>query len=209
MICSGPVNRLVARVVVVGVALTVAAAALVACDRGGDSGADSPTATVPTTPPDPYAVPAVIDEAYLNRVLAALDQAFGDVVRMVVSTKTLSPEAIQRLQALYVGDALNLQFQLFQADILNGLTGYKAAPGNVKTKATKLITVRPECVFAQVSRDYAEVSVKPDPRLGTQWVAIVPRNNHPGEYNETPWLYIYDGFSKTFSRPADPCEKSF
>ena len=76
------------------------------CGAGKDPVADVPTATVPTVPPDPYAVPAVIDEAYVNRVLAALDQAVGDVVRMVIRTKVLSPEAIERLQAIYVGDAL-------------------------------------------------------------------------------------------------------
>ncbi|MEA2843187.1 MAG: hypothetical protein QOJ69_858, partial [Actinomycetota bacterium] len=119
-------GRLVARVVGVGVALAVAVAGLVGCGGGGSSGADGPTATVPTVPPDPFAVPPVIDEAYVNRVLAALDQAVGDVVRIVVSTKTLTPEAIDRLQALYVGDALQLQFQIFQADLFNDLAGYKA-----------------------------------------------------------------------------------
>ena len=115
MICIGPMGRLVARVVVWGVAAAVVAVGVAGCG-GDDSGAaDGPTASVPTVPPDPYAVPAVIDEAYVNRVLAALDQAVGDVVRMVVSTKSYPPDAIERLQALYVGDCLQLSSTCFKA----------------------------------------------------------------------------------------------
>jgi hypothetical protein len=202
-------GRLVARVVGVGVALAMAVAGLAGCGRGGSSGGDGPTATVPTVPPDPYAVPAVIDEAYVNRVLAALDQAVGDVVRIVVSTKTLTPEAIDRLQALYVGDALQLQFQIFQADLFNDLAGYKATPGDIHTAVAKLNTVQPSCIFAEVSRDYFDVSVHPDPRLTRQWVALVP-HNPPGvssSRNPTPWVFAYDGFQKDFSQPEDPCTR--
>ena len=74
MICIAAVGRVVARVGVVCAAVAVVAAGLVGCGGGKDRVAGVPTATVPTVPPDPYSVPAVIDEAYVNRVLAALDQ---------------------------------------------------------------------------------------------------------------------------------------
>ncbi len=89
--------------------MAVALLVLAAC--GGDKEPLGPTATVPqpTTTTDPYAVPAVIDEAYVNRVLAGLDQAVGDIVRLVVSTRDIPPEVIDRLKAMYVGDALQLK----------------------------------------------------------------------------------------------------
>jgi hypothetical protein len=51
-----------------------------ACSQSGDE--RGPTATVPsapitTQPADPYAVPDVIDAAYVNRVLAGLDAVMG------------------------------------------------------------------------------------------------------------------------------------
>ena len=75
MICIGPMGRLVRGwwLWVLPQAV-IAVGALTGCGGDGSGTADGPTATVPTTPPDPYAVPAVIDEAYVNRVLAALDQ---------------------------------------------------------------------------------------------------------------------------------------
>ena len=83
----------------VGVLLLVGLVVLGACG-GGDDDALGPTATLPqaTTTTDPYAVPAVIDEAYVNRVLAGLDQAVGEVTRLVVSLSRfrLRPSIVSR-----------------------------------------------------------------------------------------------------------------
>lgn len=208
MICIAAVGgRLAAGLLVVG----LAAACLAGCGSG-DSAADGPTATLGTAPPvtDPYALPEVIDAAYVNRVLAALDQAVGDVVRIVVSTRTLSPEAIERLQAWYLGDALQLKFGNFQRDIFNDFTMYRQNPGNKKTVVTSLITARPNCIFAEVSRDFSAVGANPDPNLSRQWTALVPanRNKDVGYYNPTPWMLTYDGFREDLSQPPDPCAAS-
>jgi hypothetical protein len=183
---------------------------LAGCGGAGSSGGDGPTATVPTVPPDPFAVPPVIDEAYVNRVLAALDQADGDVLRMVVSTKTIPPEVIERLKALYVGEELlQLQVDVLQSDLFNRLDGYKPVPGNKRTNVTRLITARPSCIFAEVSRDFSEVAVSPDPRLAKQWIGLVPMDSTLDRraYNRTTWIYIYEGFPNDGSEPEDPCAK--
>ncbi|MFN2504089.1 MAG: hypothetical protein ABR540_07650, partial [Acidimicrobiales bacterium] len=74
------------RVLPARILVAVAVLSLVACSD--DPTVDPPSATVGTEAPsttsaDPYAVPAVIDEAYVNRVLAGLDAAVGEVVRLV------------------------------------------------------------------------------------------------------------------------------
>jgi hypothetical protein len=201
-------GRLVARVVGVGVALAMAVAGLVGCGGGGSSGADGPTATVPTVPPDPFAVPPVIDEAYVNRVLAGLDQADGDVVRLVVATKTIPLEAIDRLKTLYVEDAL-LQFQvdLLQDALFVNFSGLKIPPGDTKTTVAKLISVRPTCIFAEVLSDAGDVAIRPNPDLNRQWFGIVPLDPDKQrlEYNRTSWAFIYKGFQRNLSAPSDPC----
>jgi hypothetical protein len=71
------------------VVLTALALLLGACGGGDDDEALPPPPSIaePTTvPADPYAVPAVIDAAYVNRVLEGLDAAVGDVVRIVYRT---------------------------------------------------------------------------------------------------------------------------
>jgi hypothetical protein len=176
---------------------------------GGNEEPLGPTATVPqaTTTTNPYAVPAVIDETYVNRVLAGLDQAVGDVVRLVVSARTIPPEALQRLKAIYVGEYLQLVVDLFQDDIFHDFAGYREAPGNKATTVTRLLTIKVACIFAQVHKDFSAVSLDPDPRLSTQWIALVPidPSHDPNGYNPTGWAYSYDGFREDYSQPPDPC----
>jgi len=108
------------------VSAVAAAAVALAVGCKGPSEPLVPTATVPqaTTTTNPYAVPAVIDEAYVNRVLAGLDQALGDLVRLVVSTKSIPPEALDRLRALYVGVHRQFQLDLLSADLQMGFANY-------------------------------------------------------------------------------------
>jgi len=134
--------------------LAVALLAPACSDRGADKGSAhvNPTlATAPlrTTTTNPYAVPAVIDVAYVNRVLSGLDAANGDITRLVVRTRTIPREAYDGLKALYADpDFLQIQIDNFQNDLRKGLAGYKSEPGNATTIVSRLITSRPTCVFA-------------------------------------------------------------
>jgi hypothetical protein len=204
MICLSPVRRLV----VVGV--LVAALAVGACADNNEPVGPTATLAQPTTTTDPYAVPPVIDEAYVNRVLAGLDKAVGDVVRLVVSSRTISPAAIERLEAFYIGDALQLQVDLFQNDMFDRFAGYRESPGDQVTTVTKLIDASDSCIFAEVHKDLSAVSLNPNPRFAKQWVALVPAA--PGHdrsgVNKTRWVFLYDGFRQDFTAPASPCADS-
>jgi hypothetical protein len=192
------------------VGLLSVAAALAGCR--GSSEPLGPTATVPqaTTTTNPYAVPAVIDVTYVNRVLAGLDQALGDVLRMVVDAKKISDEAVDRLEALYVGDYLTLTIGSLQKSLLGDFKGYEVPPGNQVTTAVELITVGPQCIFARVDRDFSAVSTRKDAPVLTQWVALVPRDplRGPNHLNSTSWMFIYDGFPADHSQPENPCESA-
>lgn len=177
-----------------------------------DKGATGPTATVatepaPTTTTDPYAVPTVIDAAYVNRVLAGLDAQIGDVTRMVIQTKTIPPEAYDRIRAVYAdAEFLQLTIDNYQSDIRRNFAGYKPVPGNEVTTVTELITTRPTCVFARVKRDYSSVATTPS-SSEPLWVALKPLNTQqdPHKYNSTSWALTYDGFSPGRTPPSNPC----
>ncbi len=177
---------------------------------GGKDKALGPAATVPqaTTTTNPYAVPAVIDEAYVNRVLAGLDQAVGDITRLIVNDGRVSDEAADRLDALYIGNALALKLQGYQGDVLRQFAGYRNPPGNKVTTVTNLITSRPECIFAEVKRDVSAVSVQPNPDLAMLWVALVPpgASTKVSGHNPTGWVFRYEGFQEDLSAPPNPCD---
>jgi hypothetical protein len=193
---------------------TLATLLLAACVACSPSSAEKagPAATVatepaPTTTTDPYAIPAVIDAAYVNRVLAGLDAAVGDIVRLIIRTKTIPVEAYNRLRSLYADpDFLQIKIDGYQRDIREEFRSYKANPGNRTSTVSKVITARPTCVFVQISRDYTAVGLAPLPELQVQWVGL--RLSHPPAdptYNPTPWSYVYDGFPSDHSQPPDPC----
>jgi len=197
-------------VALTGLLLAASAAACDSSSGGARSSASNTVATepAPTTTTSPYAVPAVIDAAYVNRVLAGLDAAVGDVIRLVVTTRTIPPEAYDRLRALYSSaDHLQLAIDGFQLDMRRGFAGYKAPPGNKRTEVTEMIMGSPTCIFARVSRDYSAVSLTASAAVDVQWIGLRPldRTLDPNHYNSTQWSIIYEGFPRDRSQPPNPC----
>lgn len=173
-----------------------------------------PTATVGTAPAavtttNPSDVPVEIDVPYLNRILASLDAATGEVVRLVVATKALPREGYERLQALYATDELfDLSLGSLSREISRGVPGYRDPPGDASTVVVDLITGRPTCAFARVSRDYSAVSTVAPPSPAELWVAITPTDPARDQLRLNPvgWAYLYEGTSSSFGPPSeDPC----
>lgn len=189
------------------------AASAAACDSGAGAARSSVSNTVatepaPTTTTNPYAVPAVIDEAYVNRVLAGLDAAIGDVVRLVYSARTIPPDAVSRLRALYGNDqVLQLFLDGLQIDLRSGFRNYRPQIGNKSSVVTQLVSARPECIFAQVHRDYSAISTDTSAVVNPQWVALKPATTGTASFdlNPTNWILTYDGFTRTRAQPENPC----
>lgn len=183
------------------------------CRSGADPG---PTAgnTVPTEPPrttttaDPYAIPTVIDAAYVNRILAGLDAAMGDVARMVIETRTIPREALDRMRALYGNDDwLQRTIDAFQGDIRRNFSNYKANPGNKTSEVTQVLSATPSCIFVRVTRDFTAVSSSP-PYTSDLWVALRPVEpaRDPRRLNPTTWAFVLEGYREGRLQPTDPCQ---
>lgn len=186
------------------------AAALTGCSPSEPA---PPTATLGTAPPvtpttDPYAVPAVIDAAYVNRVLEVFDAAVGDVVRMVMREGQIPQEVLDRLKAMYLNEAhIQLRLDVLQFHLDDGFRGFKVDPGNQSSTVTELLSARSDCLFVKVSRDYAAVGSASGANVGTEWVGLRPAI--PGRdlyrYNPTPWGVVVDGVRDDRSQPENPC----
>lgn len=169
-------------------------------------------ATLPpaTTTTNPYAVPAVIDAAYVNRVLAGLDAIRGDVTRTIVSTKTIPRDAYDRMRAMYGTDEwLQLRIDSFQSDMRRAFAGYSPVPGNQVTTITQLISTSSTCIFARATRDYSAVGPGASATSDRNWVGLKPLDprRDPHGYNVTSWAFVYDGFPEDRTQPPDPCAK--
>ena len=167
-----------------------------ACSTGG-------SAAPPST-----ALPAGAEEAAtVDRILAGLDGVMGDLQRILVRERRITPEVTERLRAIYVGPELLNQIDAFRADIANGLVGLKNPPGNRVTTVSRLITVSPICIFVEVTRDYAPLTEGAAPRPASLYVVLVTKSegDDPRQLNPTPWAMLYDGVQVDGSQPEDVC----
>lgn len=185
---------------------------VVGCGGGDDDEALPPPPSIaePTTlAPDPYAVPPVIDAAYVNRVLEGIDGAVGEAVRVVHRTRQLPDEVFDRLSAIYLErDDINLQLASIQNDLRRQFAGYRPNPGNVRSVVDETVTASPSCVFVRVARDYSAVVTRPDQAPSIEWIGLKPRDatRDPNHYNPTPWMVAVEGVRSDGTPPPNPCD---
>lgn len=168
-----------------------------ACSSSGSN--ETADTTVPTAPPettttaagDPFAIPDVIDEAYVNRVLAALDQIDGDVLRSVVANGGINPEVPTMLRAIYNDPQYEEELDGLRRVLSRGLDNFKNPPGNRKSFVERLIEARRDCVFVEVKTDSSEVlkTVPPEPPNEVEIFTLRPTADgaDPTGLNPTPW----------------------
>ena len=196
----------------------LAAAALAACSGGDDDETADPTVptAVSTVPPttgqaDVATIPEVIDEPYLNRVLAALDEVDGQATRIIVARKDFVPEAGELLASIYRGEEFEEQAETW-LDILDrdpALAGIRPNPGNRKSTVDRLVSSSRACVWMAVKRDYADTAATPPPPR-TEYVALRPKeaSDDVRKRNPTAWVIVDDGFTEDGSEPGNQCAAS-
>ena len=173
---------------------------LSACSSGG------PTAGAPA-PPGVAPPEGAEEAARVDRVLAGLDGVMGDLQRVLVRERRITPEVTARLQSIYTGPELLNQIDAFRADVAAGLVGYRNPPGNRLTTVSRLITLSPICVFVEVTRDYGPIAEGPAPPPSSLYVVLVTKSeaDDPRQLNPTPWAMLYDGVQADGSEPEDVC----
>jgi hypothetical protein len=175
-----------------------------ACSSSKGSDRADPVVPVPTAPaettttaaPDPFAIPEVIDEAYVNRVLAELDEINGDAVREIVSRGAIPFESIERIRAIYNDPEYEQQSDGLRVLLEGEPTRLKAPPGNRKTTVIRLVRAGAKCIFAQVKVDFADVVVSPPPTVADEFQALILERTQlgadPKGLNRTSWSIRHD-----------------
>jgi hypothetical protein len=133
------------------------------------------TAAPATTTTDPLAVPAVIDAAYLDRVLAEIEHVVGDAGRMIQAAGAVTPEAEALLATVYSPEFLAIQVQGWEQVLADPteVAALRQPIGDRVTTVAELFTATPECVFARVDRDFsAFTSIATQP--GDRYTLLIP-----------------------------------
>jgi hypothetical protein len=200
-----------------GLAAIVMASLVVAGCRASEG--SPPEATVPTAPStssttapiDVSVIPPVIDEPYLNAVLAALDEVDGEATRLIYRQKKLTPEAVDLLNAIYSDDQTDRQANIWLQSLVEdpGLSGILSDPGVRRSQVDRLISASQVCVFVRVRRDYSKVAVDSTPGP-LEYLVLRPldRSNDPNNRNRTAWMITADGYRDDEAEPSDPCRRT-
>ncbi|MGH9077157.1 MAG: hypothetical protein ACRDY0_06860 [Acidimicrobiales bacterium] len=162
---------------------------------------------MPTTINADGPVPAVITVAYVNAVLAQLDQIYGDATRLLVSTRALSPVVAADLRATFNDPAFGAAVNTFIELASKPFHNFRPNFGNRQTTVLQLITDTNVCIFAQIETDYSNVDVTTVPDAGTEFLTLRPKQAgaDPIFLNKTPWAISNDVSYQTHTEEADQC----
>ncbi|HUR17431.1 MAG TPA: hypothetical protein VMZ51_00655 [Acidimicrobiales bacterium] len=197
-------------------AVTVLLLAGGSCKSGKSGGPDptvptkpAPATTTTTVPADPYAIPNVIDEAYVNRVLAALDQIDGDVLRRVVATGGIDPEVLKMLRAIYNDPQYEIELQSLRDLLGRGFGNFKSPPGNRRTLVDRLVTAGQGCILIEAETEFSQVLKNEPPDLPEEIELFTLRSIQQGAkergLNPTPWSIVN---AEVIKRGATPKQRA-
>lgn len=130
----------------------------------------------------------------------------GDIFRLYLRDRAISPRVSERIKALYgTGEKYDRTVSSLEDE-----KDYRPAqePGNRITTVTRMITAKPTCIYAQVVRDFRPVKGTVTGQVA--WVGLRPISAlaDQGQHNPTPWMYVVDGVMPDLSEPPNPCAGS-
>jgi hypothetical protein len=185
----------------------VVAALLAGCSNGTVSAKGTATLAQATTTTDPWAVPAVIDVAYLQRVMDRLDQSLGDALRELVAAKAVDTKVETIFQAIYGQPEFNRTNSDFAGIAQHDLDKYRSVPGNPLTTVGRILSSAGSCTFFTATRTLAPALVSAPPEADTHAFLALRRPNVPPDdlANPTGQVLVLDALTRSGATPKDPC----
>lgn len=172
-----------------------------------------------TLPPEPktttttgvsYDVPATIDQAYVQKVMQALDHVYGDAIRELKQTGQLDAKFQTLMLSIYTQHFYGLTTQAWAKEAAANLASVAATPGDPVTTVDRVIRADRECVFFAVTRNLQPLHSTPVEKTPPRYIALVPKPAGAAGLtaNPTPWAMSFDGFRTDGLEPTEPCAAS-
>jgi hypothetical protein len=161
-----------------------------------------------TTLPPTTLVPTKITVAYVDEVLAKLNHVYGDALRDLVMTRTVSSNIVSALKAIYESPLYRTEVQIFREGLKDdGLSNIRLHPGDRKMDVIALVSASRACVFAKVKIDESSVDKTQVPASHAVYEGLKakPSSQFRNTLNPTPWEFFFDLSTDAPERVADPC----
>ncbi len=185
------------------------------CSDGGEQ--PPPAATlaseVPTSStepaPDPAVIPddpAEIDEEYVQAVVDELFAVDAKATEIFVTTKTLDERAIDYLEAIYVGEELEQQVDVWFQALAHRADELRV--GTLQNTVKRILHVGSDCVFFEVERDYSATTTRESPPRRIIHLGLTPKRQDDDTQglNPTGWMVFTSSVAPDGSEPENPCE---
>ncbi|HEX2039300.1 MAG TPA: hypothetical protein VHF47_06165 [Acidimicrobiales bacterium] len=153
-------------------------------------------------------MPAVIDVAYVEKVMAALDHVYGDAIRILARERQITKEFLEHLVAIYTEREFEVAQRAWVEDVAKGLPGLVGAPENPRTGIRHALLLTEACILVAVDRDFSGSRSSP-PSTPQKFIGLTPKQpaRDPRNLNPTPWSISFDGFvaEPAGAVPEAPC----
>ncbi|HEV2071506.1 MAG TPA: hypothetical protein VGR26_17090 [Acidimicrobiales bacterium] len=158
--------------------------------------------------PDPAVIPddpAEIDEEYVQAVLDELFAVEAKAGEIFIATRTLDERAMEYLEAIYIGEELEQQKNVWFQDL--ALRADELRPGVRRTDVQRLLDVKADCVFLEAERDYSETTAGEAPPNRIVYLGLTPKleGDDPEGLNPTRWMLFASVLREDDSEPENPC----
>ncbi|MBI2709180.1 MAG: hypothetical protein HYX34_05740 [Actinobacteria bacterium] len=189
----------------------VLALATVACGTSdtSDSGArgEPTTTTSPasTSTTDPWAVPAKIDVAYVQRVVDELSRIAARAWERTRQQGKVDPQVERLLLAISSGAQGQMDIEELQGSVRQGFSDWVERPQPGSTRVRQVETISPRCIRAAGAMDFRK-AVR---NGGVRSVVIELRRVKAAADATNPTGWIKDGVWAAGEAPAEgkPCER--
>jgi hypothetical protein len=165
------------------------------------------TSSTAPAAPDPAVIPedlSEIDEAYVQAVVDELFAVDAKATEIFVTTKTLDERAIRYLEAIYIGEELDQQVDVWFQALAHRAD--ELLPGRLGADVQRIIDVADDCVYVEVELDFSETTTRPAEPMAI-FLGLTPKleGDDPEGLNPTSWMLFMNGLNPDGSEPENPC----
>ena len=138
-----------------------------------------------------FAVPAVIDLPYVQRVLEELYHLNGEAIRHAYANKAPDAESDERLEAIFGGPRLVSAKKVLRDLAENGYRVFANPPGDAKIRAKEIVQAVQTCLIIRADLDLGPQYSDPRPPQPQAIIQIEGSDVLP--YNPTGWRIVGAG----------------
>lgn len=161
-----------------------------------------PTTTLAPGVAPPFQMPAVVDVAYVQRLLDTVYRLDGEATRRAFVTGAPDAEVDERLVAIFGDPALTEAKQVLADQAADGFTRLANPPGDATVRVLEVLQAAPACIVVRADLDRGPVFREPRPAAARVMISLARADVLA--FNPTGWGVVSAGVPEP-GQDVNPC----